>query len=122
LIRALIHIIGWMRPLTLVKWAGYLIIPAMLWVIVHFPTLQTYFREQDRLSDDRAVVKQLQLTQAQLQREKEDLKPGGFQEEKVIREKFRMTKPDERIIFIEPATSTNASTESLSVRPSRSNR
>jgi cell division protein FtsB len=87
--------------MTLVKWVAYLLIPVLLWMVFHVSTLQAYFQTQRRLADRRAVVGRLQAEQQRLERELTALQAGGFPAEKAIREGFRMTKPDEHIIFVE---------------------
>jgi cell division protein FtsB len=108
----MIHLIGWMRPMALVKWTVYLMIPAVLWVILHIPTLHEYIQVRERLHNYRAEVSRLQLNQEQLQREQAALKAGGFPAEKAVRERFRLIKPGDHIIFIETDTDATSVTTS----------
>jgi cell division protein FtsB len=100
------------RPLTLLKWAIYLIIPATIWVWANFPTIQAYLKARDRRETYQQEVSQLKSLQEQLVSERTELQTGGFQLEKTIREKQFMVYPGEKIIVIQDPGNETQSPES----------
>lgn len=89
------------RPLTLLKWAIYIIISASISVWFKFPEIQAYLKARDRREAYMQEVAQLKSKLEQLERERTELQTGGFQLEKAIREKQFMVYPGEKIILVE---------------------
>jgi hypothetical protein len=110
---ALTRPFGWRLPSLLVKVASYIFVGGALMLYINYPTLQEYFRARARRESYRESVAALKKEYDKLLREQSELKNGGFETEKTIRERLMMVKPGERILFIDPP----AGEEDAPVRP-----
>ncbi len=87
---------------TLIQWAAGLAVAGAVWFAVNHPSLSAYRASQSLLNRNKAEVHQMEEEFARLGDEKHQLEVGGFSTEKAIRERFKMVKPGEKVIFIEP--------------------
>ncbi len=90
------------RPLFLFKWAFLGAAISSLWLAVNYDRLRDYFEARARRSDINRRVEAMERQYSQLQHEKSELEKWGFSAEKVIRERFKMSRPGEHVIIIEP--------------------
>jgi cell division protein FtsB len=88
-------------PFILVKWLAYLAVLFALWLAFNYDTLRDYFSSQTLMRQNQAEVAALESEHKRLNEENKQLEVGGFEAEKVIRERFKMVRPGERVIFIE---------------------
>jgi len=106
---------------AIIKWIVYVTIPAVVWFGVNYQTLRNYLSSQNGLDQNKIEVAKLEKEYKKLQLEKRQLETGGFSTEKTIRERFKMVRPGERVIFIEP-TPGDSSAETKSTAPAVINR
>lgn len=92
------------RPLLLFKWAFLGAAISSLWLAVNYDRLKDYFEARARRSEINRRVETMERQYSQLQEEKIQLERWGFSAEKVIRERFKMARPGERVILIQPPT------------------
>jgi cell division protein FtsB len=84
---------------------------AVIWLIFDYSLLQEYFQARERRNQYREQVAQAEKRQDNLKLEHEALKQGGFPAEKAIRERQRMVKPGEKVMFIETPSLTTQTRE-----------
>jgi hypothetical protein len=101
------------RPLLLLKWAFLGAAVSSLWLAFNYDRLKDYFEARVRRSDINRRVESMERQYSQLQQEKSELEKWGFSAEKVIRERFKMSRPGERVIIIEPPSSESGSSPSV---------
>ena len=92
------------RPMALVKWVVVFICALVLWVALNHATLRQYFAQRERRDTHVAEVKHLKQVLGRLDQERQQLRTGGFEAEKAIRERFYFVRPGEKVIFIETPT------------------
>ena len=97
----LAEILERLRPLRLLRWAAVALACVAAWMFLNYEHLREYFDMRERLDRHRAGNARLERTREELLREREALEAGGFPAEKAIRERLLMSKPGERIIFLE---------------------
>lgn len=108
---ALTRPFGWRLPSLAIKIASYAFVGAALMLYINYPTLQEYFQARQRRESYSESVAALKKEYSRLLREQAELKNGGFETEKTIRERLRMVKPGERILFIDPPADSADSAE-----------
>ena len=89
------------RPFTVIKWLVYVIVPVIFWMGLNFDTLRRYFAERALMRHNADEVARLEKEFGGLTDEKRKLEQGGFPAEKAVRERFKMVKPGEKVIFLE---------------------
>lgn len=86
---------------ALCRWAVYIAVPAALWLSINREKLAQLFEYERDFERTRRETEKLEAELAALAVEKRDLAEGGFTTEKVIRERFGMIRPGERVILID---------------------
>lgn len=94
------------NPLRAIKWGAYIVICCMVWLMLNRHTLQEYFAARERNDHYAKDISRLKREQTDLQAELAALKEGGFSKEKALRERLRMVKPGEEILYIESPSAT----------------
>lgn len=101
----LLLLLSFFRPVRILRWATFLSVVCVGWLMLENATLQAYLKERARRDDYRGQVQHLQQQQKQYEVELAQLKAGGFSLEQVIRERFDLRYPGEKVLEIEtPAT------------------
>lgn len=94
------------NPLRAIKWAAYVVVCCMVWMLFNRDTLRDYFQARTRQEQYTKNVARLQRDQSALLAERAALQAGGFPKEKALRERLVMVKPGEEILFIEAPDAT----------------
>ena len=97
----LAHLWDWLSSLRLMRWLILALACAGAWVLVNMGPLREYLVMRDRLQDHRDRNTRLELEHGRLQVELEGLGSGDFHAERAARERLRMSRPGERVYFIE---------------------
>jgi cell division protein FtsB len=90
------------RPVRLIRWTTFFLALMLLWVALNYTTLQSYFAAREQRNTYRESVAGLKAEKKKLKRHAGELEDGGFQVEKTIRERLKMARPGEKIIFVQP--------------------
>ncbi|GEM_PF-4693193 len=88
--------------LRLLRWGLLPLGLGAAWLAFNYDTLKQYFEARDRRNENRRLVHQLERQRQTLAEEKAALLRGGFAAEKAVREGFKMARPQERVILVEP--------------------
>lgn len=105
-------LLSFFRPVRILRWGAFLSAVCVGWLMMENDTLQAYLKERARRDDYRNQVQHLQQQQKHYEVELAQLKTGGFSLEQVIRERFDLRYPGEKVIDIEtPATPPARSAE-----------
>lgn len=91
-----------LRPAAFLKGAAFLACFAGVWFAFNYSTLREYFEARRSRNGNKHDVQELERNFSALVKEKRQLEKWGFSAEKEIRERFKMIRPGEKIILIEP--------------------
>ena len=95
-------LLDWMRPAVAIRWAVFVAVMLVWWLVLNYATVREWVRAREQRDAYAAEVARLEAEHADLQRERVALEAGGFAAEKAARERLLMSRPDEKVIFIEP--------------------
>ena len=79
----------------------YLCIALAIWLTINRNNLRELFTAYQMRNKERAEVRVLEKSTIKMEEDKQYLIKGEFENEKVIRERYRMAKPGERLIILE---------------------
>jgi len=80
-----------------------------VWSIVNRESIADYLGNYERRNEMRREVARLEAEAADLERERSKLEQGGFETEKVARERFRFSKPGEEVLYLDPVPTPSPS-------------
>ena len=89
------------RILGAIKILLFILIPCFVWCVVNMAALDEYLQARARRDQIGAQVEGLKGEIARMKEEESQLERRGFADEAAARERFRLVKPGEKIIFLE---------------------
>jgi len=89
------------RLLSGLKVLLFVSIPCFVWLAANVGALDEYLQALRRRDQIRSQVEKLQADTAQMEDEEGQLEKRGFADEAAARERFRLVKPGEKIVFLE---------------------
>lgn len=100
--------LGFRLPLFWIKSLAFCGILFGLWVAVNYQTLREFFQARQRRNETKLAVLDMERQYSSLEREKQALEAWGFPAEKAVRERFKMIRPGEKVILLEPEKTPTA--------------
>ena len=105
-------------PVSALKGAALGIAGLSLWFAVNSGSLREYFKARGLRNENKRAVLELERDIGQLEEERGKLETFGFPAEKAIRERYRMRRPDEGVIYIdEPEDEKSNAREEADEKP-----
>lgn len=103
---ALLSILRVINPFALLRWVFYVSAAAVIWLLFDYPLLREYLDARQRRDEYKVLVRHETERRDNLKAEHDALREGGFPAEKAIRERQRMVKPGEKVLFLETPAAT----------------
>lgn len=94
--------LDFLRPMIVIKWLAYSAILLAIWLGFNYSVLRDYFDARALRNENRRAVAELNRQVSSLLEEKAQLETWGFSAEKAIRERFKMIRPGEKVILLDP--------------------
>jgi hypothetical protein len=96
--------------------ATFLLLGCLVWLLLNIGSLRQFIRAYQDRNRERDKVEEVERRVAVLSREKLSLELGLFENEKSVREAYRLVRPGERLIVLSPedekSTATGKTTQS----------
>ena len=118
MVRWLLTALSWSQRRFILWLVGVLMMAAVLLYLKRGDVAGYKVRYENR-NRLRAEVERLRADARHLEREREDLAKDGFAAEKAARERFRLSRPDEMVVYLETPAASPPSTSTLSTAPRR---
>ncbi|MFP4380169.1 MAG: FtsB family cell division protein [Candidatus Sumerlaeia bacterium] len=107
--RNFLHFLWQQRGMVI--WFFFLCLFAFIWMWFARDTISDYLKSRRQRNQVRNEVERLEEEIQRSRHEKEVLQRGSFESEKVAREKFRLSKPGEKVLYLQKAPLTSDSDE-----------
>jgi len=86
------------------KTASLILLGLVIWLAFNIQSLRRFLHAYHMRNLQRANVEALREKVAQLRAQKESLEKGSFENEKAVREAYRLVRPGEKLILLAPET------------------
>ena len=90
-----------LKPFFSLATLFFVFLALAIWLVFNHSNLLQFFHHYSERNKEIAEIKVLEKNILDLEEQKEILETGGFENEKIIRERYRMIKPGEKIVIVE---------------------
>lgn len=104
----------------LLLWLALLVLLAVGWVFWSKDVLVQYWENRNDRNALKKEVERLERDVERREHEREMLKQGGFETEKVARENLKLIKPGEEVLYLQPPPSLPPGEKGASPAPEKS--
>ncbi len=111
-----IRVVDYARRLRVFLGLAVVLFSVAALLVVNWWNVKGYYYAYVQCEEVRRTVEKQKATVAQLEREKHQLKLGGFEIEKAVREADKAVRPGENLIYLRRADNPATSTAEPSIR------
>ena len=97
----ILHALLW-SPRGLLAWLVLIVVVLMAWCFINRDTIMSYSHHRLQRDEVREEVDGLKAGIERLDEERDVLNKGGFEVERAARERFRLSKPGEQVLYLDP--------------------
>ncbi len=98
-------------------WTGLIFAIIIGYGLLHSDAILEYQQTLTKRNEERQAVEKIENNIARLESERETLQNGGFEHAKVARQRYRLSKPGEYVLYLEDASENTTDTTTPKALP-----